>query len=91
LDPKSFNRLEREVVTAEGNILSRRHDGLAAGRAENVQGRHHQQTGLQLRLDREGHVHRHLVAVKVRVVSGADQGMDANGLTFDEDGLESLN
>ena len=32
----------------------------------------------------------HLVAVEVGVVGGADQGMNANGLTFDELRLEGL-
>src|ERR1700747_2215425 len=36
-------------------------------------------------------MHRHLVAVKVRVERGADQRMNANGLAFDEHRLKSLN
>jgi len=36
-------------------------------------------------------VHGHLVAVKVRVECGADQGVDADGLAFDEHRFERLN
>jgi hypothetical protein len=35
-------------------------------------------------------VDRHLVAVEVRVERGADQGVDLDGLTLDQHGLEGL-
>ena len=79
-----------EVVAAQGDVLGRRHDGLAARRAEDVQRRHHEEARLQLGLDRQRHVHGHLVAVEVRVVGGADERMDADGLALDEDRLEGL-
>ena len=37
-----------------------------------------------LRFDRERHVHGHLVAVEVRVVSGTNERMNADGFAFDE-------
>ena len=36
-------------------------------------------------------MNRHLVSVKVRVVGGTDEGMQLDGLAFDEDGFERLN
>src|SRR6185503_15311321 len=83
-------RLGREVVAAERDVLGRRHDGLAAGRAEDVQRRHHEEAGLQLRLDGKRDMHGHLVPVEVRVVGGADQRMNADGFALDEHGLERL-
>ena len=41
-------------------------------------------------LDRKRHVDGHLVAVEVRVVSRANQRMNANGLAFDQLRLEGL-
>ncbi len=35
-------------------------------------------------------MHRHLIAVEVSVEGGADQGMDPDSATVDEDGLEGL-
>ena len=45
-------RFGSEVIATQGNVLSRRHDRLAARRAENVQRRHHEEAGLQLSFDR---------------------------------------
>ena len=83
-------RLGGEIIAAERDVLRRRDDRLAAGRAEDVVRRHHQQARFHLRLDGQRHVHGHLVAVEVRVVGGADQRMNADGLAFDELRLERL-
>ena len=83
-------RFGSEVIATQGNVLSRRHDRLAARRAENVQRRHHEEAGLQLGFDRQRHVHGHLVAVEVRVIGGANQRMDSDSFAFDEDRLERL-
>ena len=44
-----------------------------------------------LRFGRQRNVHRHLVAVEVRVERRADQRVDADGLAFDQHRLERLN
>ena len=46
--------------------------------------------GFHLRLDRERHVDRHLIAVEVRVVSGTNERMNADRFAFDELRLEGL-
>ena len=83
--------LHRDVVQAEHNVLRRHDDRLPVGRAEDVVGRHHQHAGLELRLERQRHVHRHLVAVEVGVEGGADQRMQLDRLAFDQDWFERLN
>ena len=77
-------RFGGEVIAAERDVLRRRDDRLAARGREDVVRRHHQQARFHLRFDRERHVHGHLVAVEVRVVSGANQRMNADGFAFDE-------
>src|SRR6266540_3742151 len=84
-------RLGGEIVTAQRDVLSGRHDRLAAGGAENVQRGHHEETSLQLGLDGKRDVDSHLVAVEVGIVGGADQRMNADGFAFDEHWLEGLN
>ena len=44
-------RLGRQIITAQGNVLGRRHNRLAAGRAEDVVRGHHQEPRFHLRLD----------------------------------------
>src|SRR5262249_55031097 len=44
-----------------------------------------------LGLDRERHVHRHLVTVEVGIVSRTDERVNADGLAFDQLRLEGLN
>ena len=78
------------VVEPEHDVLGRHDDRLAARRREDVVGGHHQHARLDLRLDRQRHVHRHLVAVEVRVVGDADQRMELNGLALDQHRLEGL-
>ena len=83
-------RLGGQIEAAQRNVLRRRDNRPAAGRAEDVVGRHHEQARFQLRFDGKRHVNGHLVAVEVGVVRGADQRMDANGFAFDELRLEGL-
>ena len=80
----------REVVATERNVLRRRGDRLAAGRREDVVRRQHEHAGFHLRLDRERHMDRHLVTIEVRVVSSANERVDADGLALDENRLERL-
>ena len=56
---------------------------------QNVVGRHHQRARFQLRLDRQGHVHRHLVTIKVGVVGSTDQRVKLNRLTFNQNRLKA--
>ncbi len=83
-------RILRQVITAERDVLRRRRDRLAARGRENVVRREHEHARFHLRFDRKRHVHRHLVAVEVRVVSGANERMNANRFAFDQLRLESL-
>ena len=83
-------RLGRDVVAAKRNVLGRGDDRLAAGRRKNVVGCHHQEAGLQLGLDGQRDMHRHLVTVKVGVVGTACQRMQADGLPLDQGRLKGL-
>ena len=80
-----------EVIAAQYHILGRHCDGLAVSRLEQVAGSQHQAFGLTLRFLGKGHVHSHLVAVKVRVERSADQRMQLDGAAFHQHRLERLN
>ena len=54
-----------QVVAAEDDVLAGDRDGLAVGRGEDVVRGQHEDARLDLRLRRERHVDRHLVAVEV--------------------------
>ena len=64
--------------------------GLPLAGREDVVGRHHQDARLELRLQRQRHVHRHLVAVEIGVEGGADQRMQLDRLALDQHRLEGL-
>ena len=83
-------RVLRDVVAAQRDVLRRGRNRLAARRREDVVGSQHQHAGFHLRLDGERNVDRHLVAVEVRVVSGTNERVDADGLSLDQLRLESL-
>ena len=80
-----------QVVNAQDHVLSGHGQRQAIGRRKNVAGREHQNRSLNLRLWRERNVHGHLVAVEIRVESGANQRMDADRFAFNQRGLEGLN
>ena len=82
--------LAGHVVQAEHDVLRRHDDRLAVGGRQDVVRRHHQRARFQLRLDRQRHVHGHLVAVEVGVERGADQRMQLDRLAFDQHRLERL-
>ena len=84
-------RILREVITAQRDVLRRRRDRLAAGRRKDVVRREHEHARFHLRFDRKRHVHRHLVAVEVRVVGQPNERMNANRFAFDQERFESLN
>ena len=79
-----------EVVEAEDHVLRGDGDGLTGGGREDVVRSQHEHAGFDLSLRRERDVHGHLVAIEVGVEGGADQGVNLDGLAFDEDGLERL-
>ncbi len=84
-------RLEGEVVRAEDDVLRRREDRLAGGGREDVVASTSSASFASISASSgERHVHGHLVAVEVGVVGRADERVDADGLAFDEDGLERL-
>ena len=78
------------VVAAHHHVLRRADDRRAVGRAENVVGRHQQRVGLDLGLDRQRQVHRHLVAVEVGVEALAHQRVELDRVAFDQHRLEPL-
>ena len=87
--PRRFRpgaRGNRDRARCPGSARYRR----AVGRVQNVVGRHHQHASFQLRLERQRHVHGHLVAVEVGVEGGADQRMKLDRLAFDQHRLERL-
>ena len=82
--------LAGHVVGAEDDVLGRADDRAAGRRAEDVVRRHHQHAGLDLRLDRERHVYRHLIAVEVRVERGTNERVELDRLALDQHRLEGL-
>ncbi len=52
--------------------------------------RQHQDPCLELRIERQRHVHSHLIAVKVGVERRTHHRVNADGLAFDQDRLERL-
>ena len=65
-------------------------DRTSVRRLEDVVRRQHEQTALELCLERQRHVHGHLVTVEVGVERRADERVNTNGLAFDEHRLERL-
>src|SRR2546428_125074 len=85
-----IGRLLRQEVAAQHHVLRRLGHGPPVGGLEDVVGRDHQQPRFDLALERERHVHRHLVAVEVRIERRAHERMDADGFALHEDRLERL-
>ena len=84
------SRLSGHVVKAKHHVLGGDDDRRPVRGREDVVGGHHQGARLELGLDRERYVHRHLVAVEVGVERGADEGMELDRLALDEHRLEGL-
>ena len=61
-----------QIIKTKHDILRRHDDRLAVGGAEDVVGGHHQHARFELRFERQGNVHGHLVAVEIRVEGSAD-------------------
>src|SRR5690554_1494709 len=82
--------LARQPVAAQHDILGRHDDRATVRRREHVIGAQKQHARLGLRLQRQRHVHGHLVAVEVGVIGHANQRMKLNRLAFDQQRLECL-
>ena len=89
--PGDVNGFPGHVVEPEHHVLGRHDDRLAARRGQDVVRGHHQRPRLELGFEGQGHVHSHLVAVEVRVVCRANEGVKLNGLPFNQHGFEGLN
>ena len=85
------NTVAGHVVETQDHILRGHDDRVTRCRRQNVIGRHHERTGFELCFQRQRHVHRHLVAIKVRVVRRTHQRVQLNRFTFNQHGLEGLN
>ena len=88
--PQGERALPGEVVEPQDDVLGGNDNGVAVGRGEDVVGGHHQGPGLDLGLNGQRHVHRHLVTVEVGVEGRTHQGVQLDGLAFDERGLKGL-
>jgi len=84
------HRRPSQVVAPENDVLRGSGDRAAAGRREDIVRREHQLPRFHLGLYRERHVHGHLVTVEVRVVSGTNERVDADCLTFNQLRLKGL-
>ena len=82
---------EGQVVAAQNHILRGHGDGLAVRGLQQVAGGQHQHLGLALGLGGQRQMDSHLVAVKVSVEGGADQRVQLDGATLDQNRLERLN
>src|SRR6516164_193325 len=80
-----------DVIATQGYVLTWRCDRPTTRGGEGVVWREHQHACFQLGFDRQGHVHCHLVTVKVGVVSCANQRMNPNGFTLDQLWFKRLN
>src|SRR5215831_2730778 len=84
-------RILSDVIATQGYVLTWRGNRPTARRRENIVGREHQHASFQLRFDRQRHVHCHLVAVKVSIVSGTNERVNADGFTLDQLWFKRLN
>src|SRR6202022_231041 len=82
---------QRNIIETEHDILRWHDDWLAISRMQYIVGRHHQHARFELRLERERHVHRHLVAIEIGIERGANKRMQLDGLTLDQFRFEGLN
>src|SRR5205814_8974888 len=82
-------RLGREIA-AEHDVLAGLRNRTSVRRLEDVVRRQHEQTALELSLERKWNVHCHLVTVEVGVERRADERVNSNGFTLDEHRLECL-
>ena len=82
--------LDGQVVKTEDDVLRRHDDRPSVGGRKDVVGGHHEHPRLGLGLYGQRDVHGHLVPVKVRVVGGADEGVQLDGLAVNQLRLKGL-
>ena len=78
------------VVQTQHNVLRRHDNRVTVCRRQHVIGGHHQRARFKLSFQGQRHVYRHLVAVKVRVVSRTDKRVQLNRLAFNKHRLKGL-
>jgi hypothetical protein len=83
--------LAGHVIQAQHDVLRRDDDRLTVRGRQHIVGSQHQGARFHLRLQRQRHVHRHLVAVEVGVECGTHQRMQLDRLAFDQQRFERLN
>ena len=81
---RRFGHIHRDVVAAHHHVLRRANDWRAVGRAEDVVSRHHQRVRFDLRFNRQWQMHRHLVAIEVRIKTFAHQRVQVDRVAFDQ-------
>ena len=79
-----------KIIYAYDHILSRNHNGASVRRLKNVVGSQHQIARLCLSLLGKRHMHRHLVAVKVRVEGGTHKRVELYGSSVHQHRLKGL-
>ena len=83
--------LSGQVIEAENYVLCGNDDGFTVSRRQNIVCAHHKYTGFHLRFNGQWDMNGHLIAVKVCVKGRANQRMELDGFTLNQDGLKSLN
>ncbi len=79
-----------QIVNTQHHILRGHRHRTAVGGLEQIVGGQQQEPALRLGFHGQRQMHRHLVAVKVRVESGTYQRMQLDGLTFHQNRLKRL-
>ena len=80
-----------DIIQTQYNILRRHNNRRAVSRMQNVVGRHHQHACFQLCFQRQRHMNRHLITIKVSIKGRTHQRMKLNGFTFNQHRLKRLN
>ena len=83
-------RIMHQVIETQGHILRRNCNRFSGRRQEDIIRRHHQEFSFQLSFDRKRNINRHLVTVEVGVKRCADERMDTDRFSFDQDRLKRL-
>ena len=79
------------VVATKSDVLARSRNRTSIARPKNIVRGQHEQPGFQLSFHAQRNVYRHLVTVEVRIISGTNQRMNSNGISFDQLRFKGLN
>ena len=85
-----FHTRMGQIVASQNHILCRRRNRRSVFRRQDVVNRKHQESGFCLSFYGKGYMHRHLVAVEVRVKGRTYQRVKLDRLTFYQYRLKSL-